>query len=99
MVSKFFTPTAAKFFSKHSRYVSVTVLTFTVLFFAVSFLKANELQTQLFVSHIQGGKVVENKTVARVTEGQTVELHWTSDKDLELHLHGYDILLKLKKRF
>jgi hypothetical protein len=29
--------------------------------------------------------------VLRVTEGQRVELRWTADEPLVLHLHGYDI--------
>ena len=31
----------------------------------------------------------------RVTEGDTVELVWTTDEDVELHLHGYDIELNV----
>lgn len=97
MYSKFLTCIINKSFLKYPCCISVTVFTVMLGILLASFLEASELQTQLFGSHIQGGKVVENKTVARVIEGQTVELHWTSDKDLELHLHGYDILLKLKK--
>ena len=40
---------------------------------------------------------IENRHVAadmrtiRITEGETVELRWTSDEAVELHLHGYDL--------
>lgn len=40
---------------------------------------------------ISGRQVlVEGKTL-RLTQGETVELIWTSDEAGELHLHGYDI--------
>ena len=32
----------------------------------------------------------EEKTI-RVTQGESLELVWTSDETAELHLHGYDI--------
>lgn len=33
---------------------------------------------------------LEEKTI-RVTQGDSIELVWTSDEAAELHLHGYDI--------
>lgn len=35
---------------------------------------------------------IEDSTL-RVTEGNTIELVWTTDEAVELHLHGYDIEL------
>jgi hypothetical protein len=29
----------------------------------------------------------------RITEGDVVELRWTSDEAVDLHLHGYDVEL------
>ena len=29
-------------------------------------------------------------------EGDFVEISWKADSDIELHLHGYDLLLRLK---
>jgi hypothetical protein len=43
---------------------------------------------------IMGKKLMGSKVV-RVTEGQTVELRWTADEAVELHLHGYDIETKV----
>ena len=40
---------------------------------------------------IEGGRVPEAMRLIRVTEGDVVELRWTSDLPLVLHLHGYDI--------
>ena len=39
---------------------------------------------------IKQGKVAGAKS-ARVTQGDTVILRWTSDQPMELHLHGYDV--------
>jgi hypothetical protein len=39
---------------------------------------------------IKNGQVVGKKSV-RVSRGDTVVLRWTSDKRLQLHLHGYDV--------
>lgn len=43
---------------------------------------------------IKDGKVVGAKS-ARVTQGDTVVLRWTSDQLIELHLHGYDVEAKV----
>lgn len=43
---------------------------------------------------IKDGKVVGAKSV-RVTQGDKVILSWTSDKPMELHLHGYDVEAKV----
>ena len=40
---------------------------------------------------IENRKVVAPSATVRVTEGDVVELHWTSDEPVELHLHGYDL--------
>ena len=46
--------------------------------------------TRTFDIVLQGGKVVGQKSV-RATKGDTVVLRWTSDRKLDLHLHGYDV--------
>jgi hypothetical protein len=43
---------------------------------------------------VKGGKVVGANTF-KVKQGDTVVLRWTSDKALEIHLHGYDVEAKL----
>ena len=42
---------------------------------------------------IQNREVVEQTEPIKITEGELVELHWTSDEQVELHLHGYDLKL------
>jgi hypothetical protein len=39
---------------------------------------------------VRNGKVVGKNSV-RVSRGDTVILSWSSDKRLDLHLHGYDV--------
>ena len=36
-------------------------------------------------------RVPPAQRVLRATEGERVELRWSSDEPLVLHLHGYDI--------
>lgn len=40
---------------------------------------------------ITGGALAADKRRIRVNQGERVELRWTSDRPLVLHLHGYDI--------
>jgi hypothetical protein len=40
---------------------------------------------------IRKRKVVSPKGRIRIYENETVELHWSTDETVKLHLHGYDI--------
>ena len=44
-----------------------------------------------FELHIHQGKVMIDGQTIRVSQGDQVELYWSSDKPDVLHLHGYDI--------
>lgn len=44
---------------------------------------------------IHDGKLAESAPTYRVTQGDEVVLELTSDRDLELHLHGYSLTMKL----
>ena len=49
--------------------------------------------TRVLDFSVAGGKIVgsaSNLTV-RVTQGDTLEIHWTVDEPMQLHFHGYDI--------
>jgi hypothetical protein len=37
------------------------------------------------------GKLTGGPRVVRVTQGDRVDLRWSSDETVQLHLHGYDI--------
>ena len=40
---------------------------------------------------ITEGQVPAGRRVLRVSEGERIELRWSADEPLVLHLHGYDI--------
>jgi FtsP/CotA-like multicopper oxidase with cupredoxin domain len=42
---------------------------------------------------INNRKVITPPAAIKLTEGDLVELRWTSDEKVELHLHGYDLKL------
>jgi hypothetical protein len=41
-------------------------------------------------------QVVGAERVLRVVQGEIVEIHWTTDEEISLHLHGYDIEMTVK---
>ncbi|HUO83201.1 MAG TPA: hypothetical protein VM616_10155, partial [Gammaproteobacteria bacterium] len=41
------------------------------------------------------GRIVGEDDVIRVTRGERVELAWSSDQRIRLHLHGYDLELEV----
>jgi hypothetical protein len=52
------------------------------------------LRKVLTLSVVNGAVAGVGDTV-RVQQGDDVELRWSSDKPMELHLHGYDIEVKV----
>lgn len=44
---------------------------------------------------IHSGKATGKKS-ARVTKDDNVQLRWTSDAPVELHLHGYDLTIRVR---
>jgi hypothetical protein len=44
---------------------------------------------------IENRSVVSPKKAIRITENEIVDLRWSSDEAVELHLHGYDKKLQL----
>jgi hypothetical protein len=40
--------------------------------------------------------VVEPKEAIRARQGELIELRWTSDEAVDLHLHGYDVELQVQ---
>ena len=52
------------------------------------------LRKVLTLSVVNGAVVGVGDTV-KVQQGDDLELRWSSDKPMELHLHGYDIEVKV----
>jgi hypothetical protein len=55
---------------------------------AVTTVKADELTFEL---RIERGQVPTNMRLIRVKQGDIVQLRWSSDRPIALHLHGYDV--------
>jgi hypothetical protein len=55
--------------------------------------KADELTFEL---RIERGQLPANMQLIRVKQGDVVKLRWSSDRPIELHLHGYDIERKIE---
>jgi hypothetical protein len=57
--------------------------------------EAQQLKNRTFNLDIVDGRLaIENRTI-RVTQGDQLDLVWTTDKPAELHLHGYDMRLNV----
>jgi hypothetical protein len=50
---------------------------------------------KVFDVAIVNGRVTGGDTTLHVQQGDDVELRWSSDRPLSLHLHGYDIEAKV----
>ncbi len=51
---------------------------------------------QVFDLRIEGGKLARGDRVIRVKQNDAVRLRWTSAARVDLHLHGYDIELRVE---
>jgi FtsP/CotA-like multicopper oxidase with cupredoxin domain len=52
-------------------------------------------QPQVFELTVKSGKLASGPAVIRVTQGDEIVIRVTSDKADELHLHGYDLHVRL----
>jgi hypothetical protein len=50
--------------------------------------RAEELTFDL---KVERGRVAPDKRLIRVRQGDVVRLRWSTDRAMDLHLHGYDI--------
>jgi hypothetical protein len=50
---------------------------------------------KVFELALTSGRVVGAGDTVRVSQGDELELRWSSDKPVALHLHGYDIEIKV----
>lgn len=82
-----------------NRRAAAMAVIFTALLFA-SFAPVPtacaETVTKSFALEIVERVVAGGVKTLRVQAGDEVTLHWTTDEAVEIHLHGYDIKLKLQ---
>jgi hypothetical protein len=45
---------------------------------------------------LKAGELPKDQRTIKVKQGEPVELRWTSDQPIRLHLHGYDIEIAVK---
>ncbi len=78
-------------------FVESTFLAALLLVFSSVAIKADENRAAVkrFDLVISERKLQMEEKIIRVTQGDSVELVWTSDEAVELHLHGYDIGFKI----
>jgi hypothetical protein len=57
---------------------------------------AQDGSQRVIEARIENRKVVAPSEAIRVSEGDVIELRWTSDEAVELHLHGYDLVLHVR---
>ena len=59
---------------------------------------AQKEQPRIFSIAVSEGQFEAKDRTIKVLQGDAVKLQWISDKSLILHLHGYDLTLKLLAR-
>lgn len=57
---------------------------------------AQDVARRVLEVRIEHRKVVAPAEAIRVTAGEVIELRWTADEAVDLHLHGYDIELRVR---
>jgi hypothetical protein len=45
---------------------------------------------------LKAGALPKAQQTIKVKQGDAVELRWTSDQPVKLHLHGYDVMIEVK---
>ncbi|HET7679226.1 MAG TPA: hypothetical protein VFK79_03715 [Xanthobacteraceae bacterium] len=65
-----------------------------VLPFIPALAQAQEIRR--FDLALKAGELPKGQRTIKVTQGESVELRWTSDQPVRLHLHGYDIEVAVK---
>lgn len=56
---------------------------------------AQDGELRHFDLRIENGRLTDNRSVIKVARGDAVELRWTADKTALVHLHGYDIEIRV----
>lgn len=67
---------------------------FLLLLFAAAFAGAQGAR-KVFEVALAGGRAPQGYDTLRVQRGDEVELRWSSDRNIAVHLHGYDIEVRV----
>ena len=54
-----------------------------------------QASSKAFELALADGRIAAERSTLRVKKGDQVELRWTSDRAIALHLHGYDLESKV----
>jgi hypothetical protein len=57
---------------------------------------AQAKEVRRFDLALKAGELPKDQRTIKVKEGDAVELRWTTDQPIRLHLHGYDIEVAVK---
>jgi len=50
---------------------------------------------QVIEMHIEDREIIAPEQATQITKGDVIELRWTSEEAVALHLHGYDIEVEI----
>ena len=53
-------------------------------------------EAKRFELALKGGALPKAQQTIKVKQGDAIELRWTSDQPMRLHLHGYDVMIDVK---
>ena len=57
---------------------------------------AQDSPSRVIDVRIESRRVVAPKEAIQITETDVIELRWTSDEPVKLHLHGYDLEIEVR---
>lgn len=68
---------------------------FALFIFSIAHAQMPDTDAQIIQLRVSAGKVIgammTDNGVIRVSRGENIELRWSTDEPLDIHLHGYDI--------
>jgi ferric-dicitrate binding protein FerR (iron transport regulator) len=57
---------------------------------------AHAQEARRFDLALKAGELPKEQRLVRVKQGDSIELRWTSDQPIRLHLHGYDVTIAVQ---
>ncbi len=67
-----------------------------LLFCATVPVIAQAQEVRRFELTLKAGELPKDQRLIKVKQGDSVELRWTSDQPVRLHLHGYDVIIAVQ---